>query len=111
MGMMQQAVADGIRQGRFADRLVPRVDRELPRDQRRSALTPILDDLQEVTPLGVREGRQQLVVQGQQVDLREPRQQPTVGPIAAADGEVVQQPRRPKVDRGEAVSTRALDTG
>ena len=48
MRMMEQAITDGIGERRFADRLVPRVDRELARDQRRSALAPIFDHLQEV---------------------------------------------------------------
>lgn len=74
MRMVKESIADGIGHGRFADRWVPCLDRQLSRDERRPSFASVLDHLEQVTPLNIRERRQQPIVQRQQIDLREPRE-------------------------------------
>ena len=51
MGVVDDAVEDGVGQGRIADQVVPSVDRDLAGDQRGAAAVTLLDDLQEIAPL------------------------------------------------------------
>ena len=57
VGVVDEAVEDGIGDGRVRDQLVPVVDRKLTGHDRRTALVPIVDDLQEVSRLIGCDGR------------------------------------------------------
>ena len=46
MSVMDDAVEDGVGEGRFANQIVPPVDRDLAGDQRGAAAVAVLDDLQ-----------------------------------------------------------------
>ena len=94
MRVVDQPVADGIGDAGFADGGVPGRRRELTRDQRRGAFTPIFQDLEEVAPLGVGQRREQPVIDGEQIELGQFGEQPTIRAVAATDREVVQEPRR-----------------
>ena len=93
MGVVQQAVADGVGLVGIADDAVPVVDGELAGDQRRGALGAVLDDFDQVASFGVAQRCEQPVVDRQQVELGQAGQQPGVGSVAPADGDLVQQPR------------------
>ena len=69
------------------------------------------DDLGEVAPLGVAQRREHPVVDGEQVELGQAGEQPGVGAVAAADGQLVQQARHADVARGEAAAARPFDEG
>ena len=73
--------------------------------------TAIFQDLEQIPPLGVGERREQPVIDGEQIELREFREEPAIGAVATTDGKVVQEPRRPDIRGGETVATRALDEG
>ena len=77
----------------------------------RGALGAILDHLGQVAPLGVAQWREHPVVDGEQVELRQPGEQPGLGAVGAADGQLVQQARHADVARGEAAAARPLDEG
>jgi len=55
VGVMEDAVADGIGDTRLADGRVPRSRRELAGDERRAALAAIFDHLQQIPPFGLGE--------------------------------------------------------
>src|SRR5881628_4109999 len=77
VGAMDQPVADGIRQGRLADHLVPALRRKLARDECRGPLAAIFEDLEQVAPFLVLERGEGEVVDDEQVHLREPGEQAT----------------------------------
>jgi len=108
---MDQPVADRIGDTGFADGRVPGRRRELAGNQRRRSFAPIFEDLEEIAPLGVRERGEQPIIDGEQIEFSELREQPAIRAVAATDGKVVQQPRRSDIRRAEAVATRALHKG
>ena len=86
---MNQAVADRVGDARFPDGGMPGRGRQLAGDQRRGAFAAVFEDLEEIAPLAIRERREQPVVDGQQIELGELREELAVGAVAAADGEIV----------------------
>ena len=83
MGAREQAVADGVGDGRFTEALVPVGDRELARDDRAAQARPVLDHLEEVSRLRIGERLEGEVVEDEDVDPRpgcEQTRQPPVGP-------------------------------
>jgi hypothetical protein len=70
---------------------MPGFDRQLGGEERRGALGPILEDLEDVVALGPGERGQAPVVKDEERGLGELREQPRVGAIPAGDGEIVQQ--------------------
>src|SRR5262249_2123540 len=82
---------------------------QLAGNERGSSFTPIFDHLQEVAALGIRERCQEPIVDSEEIELGQLREQPRIRAIAATDGEFVQQARRPHVGGGEAVPACALD--
>lgn len=104
---MNQAVADRIGNARLADRRMPCRGRQLAGDERGPSFTPIFDDLEEVTPFGIGERREQPIINRQQIELGDFREEPGIGSIAATDGEFVEQARRPHIGGREASSVRS----
>ena len=68
-----------------------------------------LDDLGEVAAFGVAERCEHPVVDGEQVESGQPGEQPGVGAVAAANGELVQQARHADVASGEAAAAGPCD--
>ena len=108
MRVMDQPITDRIGDAGFADGGVPGGRRQLTGNQRRGPFTPIFQDLEQIPPLGVGERREEPIIDGEQIELGEFGEQPSIRAVAATDGEVVQQPRRPDVGRGEAMATGAF---
>ena len=74
MGVVDEAVEDGVGEGRLTDEIVPAVDRELAGDQGGGATVAIVDDLQQIaTRVGV-QGCQAPIVENEQLDPAEGRQ-------------------------------------
>ena len=63
VGVVNDAVEDGVGQRWIADNLVPLLNRNLTGDQNRGALVAILEDLEEVALLGLGELGQAPVIQ------------------------------------------------
>src|SRR5215472_16730216 len=68
MSVMDDAVEDGIGEGRFADQIVPAVDRALAGDQRGAATVAVLDDLEQVVTLLGTERLETPVIEDQEFD-------------------------------------------
>ena len=65
-----------------------------------------------MTAIGLRgSDRWEHFVDGEQVELGQAGEQPGVGAVAAADGQLVQQARHADVARGEAAAARPFDEG
>lgn len=67
MGIVQEAVEDGVGEGCFADVIVPVVDRELTGDQGRAQTIAILDDFHPVVTLGRSEFLYPRIIENEQV--------------------------------------------
>ena len=81
VSVVDEAVEDGVGEGRIADHLVPLLDRDLAGDEGRAAAVAVLEDLQEVDALGLGEDRQAPVVEDKQIDARQGLEQAGVTPV------------------------------
>ena len=68
MSVVNEAVEDGVGEGRIADDLAPLLDRNLAGDDRGSELMGILEDFEEIALLGFGERRQAPIVQDQELE-------------------------------------------
>ena len=73
---MDQAVADRIGDAGLANGGVPRGRRELAGNERRRPFAPIFDDLEQVPALGIGERREQPIINREEIELGEFRQEP-----------------------------------
>ena len=71
VSVVDEAIEDGIGEGRLADEVVPGFDGELAGHQRRRAAMPLLDDLHEIASLTSGEAVGTEIVQNEQIDLGE----------------------------------------
>ena len=70
MGVVEQAVADRIREGGVADELMPLGDRKLARHDRRASAVSVVEELEEVAAIVRREGIEPEIVDEQHVFSR-----------------------------------------
>ena len=105
---MDQAVADRIGDAGLPNRRVPGGRRQLAGDESRRAFAPIFNDLQQVTAFRIGERREEPIIDREEIELGVFRQKPGIRSVAATDGELVQEPRRPDVGGREAMATGAL---
>ena len=85
---MDQAVADRIGDTGLPNRRVPCRRRQLARDQGRRAFAAIFNHLQQVPAFRIGERREQPIIDGDQIKLREFGQQPRIGSVPATDGDL-----------------------
>ena len=86
MGVVDEAIEDGIGQGRVADDIVPLLDRQLAGDDGGAAPVAVLLDLQQFAPLDGRQWFRPPGVQDQQLGLGHRAQEALVPAIAATYG-------------------------
>ena len=67
VGVVDEAVEDGVGDGRIGNDLVPLLDRHLAGDDGRSALVAIVDDFEEIAPLLAGERSEAPIVEDEQV--------------------------------------------
>ena len=91
MRVVQDAVADRVGKHRIRQVVVPLGRRQLAGDDGRAIAVAVLEDLEEVSALRVRERRQAPIVKQQDVHAREFAEHPDVGPIGPREGEVVKE--------------------
>ena len=85
VGVVDEAVEDGVGDGRIADDLVPVIDGQLAGHDGRAAAVPIVDDLEEIAALLGRQRREAPVVEDQQLDAGQGLEQPGVAAVAACE--------------------------
>src|SRR5437773_1125423 len=104
MGVVQQAVADRVGQGRLAEVVVPLGGWQLARDDRVGAIA-ILQELEEVAALRILDRRQPPVVDDEDIEAGELGEQADVGAIGPGQGELVEEARSPAVAGAIALAT------
>ena len=74
MCTVQDAVADGVGDGGVGEVVVPALVFQLACDDRRAQAVAVLEDLQQVPPLGLGDGRDGEVVDDEDVDPGDARE-------------------------------------
>ena len=103
IGVVDEAIEDGVGEGRLADDLVPRVDRQLAGDQRRAGAVAVLDDLHEIAPLVGDEAVRAPVVEDQQIGLGQRAEQTREAAVAVGELQIGEQARHASVMHRVAV--------
>ncbi|SEI22232.1 hypothetical protein RTCCBAU85039_6818 [Rhizobium tibeticum] len=81
IGVVNEAIQDGVSKRWVCDDLVPAIQRHLAGDDRRSPLVAVFDDLEEIAPLIVVELFRSPVIEDKQVGLGERFEDPAVSPV------------------------------
>jgi hypothetical protein len=104
VGVVDEAVEDGVGDGGVGDDLVPMLDRHLTGDDGRSALVAIIDDFEEITTLVAGERGEAPIIEDEQVDPREHLEEPRIASVAAGERQSLEQPWQPMVEDGTIVA-------
>jgi len=88
MGVMDEAVQDGVRQGRIAEGLMPMGHWQLAGNDRRAALVALVEQLQQIAAALIIEDRQPPVVEHQDIDLGDVGHELEVAPVGPRQGEL-----------------------
>src|SRR5271154_1563904 len=92
VGVVDEAVEDGVGEGGVADDFAPLIDGNLAGDQCRSPAVAVFEDLEEVDALSLDEDLQAPVVEDQQVDPGEALEETGVASVATCEGQSLEQP-------------------
>jgi len=88
MGVVDEAVEDGVGIGWVADDLVPFVDRDLAGQDGRTAAISLFEDLVEITASTGVERFKTPIIEDQQFDAAERTHQPRVAAVAVGQREI-----------------------
>ena len=105
---MEQAIADGVGDGRIAEMVVPLRDGDLAGEERGSVAVAVLDDLEEIPALEVADWRHPPVVEDEHVDAGKAREQPRIGAIGTSKRQLVEEARDAAVQGSVALATGLL---
>ena len=108
IGVVNQAVKDGIGKCGLVDDVVPSCNRKLAGDQDRSSSIAVLDDFHEVTALPGVQAIGPPIIENEQVRFHEGSEQAGKATVAMGEFEVGEEPRYPLVDDGEVVAAGPL---
>src|SRR5271154_1286103 len=111
IGVMNDAVEDGVSERGYPDQIVPAVDGNLAGDDERAFVVAILDDLQQIARLIGRERFGAPIIENQQLDARQGAQEPGVARVAVSDGEIGEEPGHAGVENGHVLSARLMAEG
>src|SRR5262249_56094265 len=101
VGVVEQAVADGVGEVGIPDGSVPVLRGDLTGDEGGGALGAVLDDLDQVSTFVVAQGSEEPIVDREQVESREAGEGTFVGSVAPGHPELLEQ-------SGPAPGTRPL---
>src|SRR5271157_1720033 len=111
IGVVDDAVEDGVGERWDADQIVPAVHGNLAGDDERAFVVAILDDFEQIARLIGRERFGSPVVQDEQFDARQGAQEPGVARIPMGDGQIGEEPGGAGVENGHVFSARLLAEG
>jgi hypothetical protein len=111
MGVVDEAVENGVGERRLADQLMPFVDRDLAGDQRGAAAVAVFDDFEHVVALFGPERLEAPIVEDQQLDAAESAHQAGVAAVAASEREIAKHPRDALVKHRAVVTAGFLAEG
>jgi len=101
---VNQAIEDGVGEGRIADHVVPVIDGHLARDDGGSLLIAILDDLQEIAALLVAELLRPPVVEDEQVGSGGCLEDLGIASVAVRESTGGEQPGQAMIGDGEVLA-------
>jgi hypothetical protein len=104
VGVVDEAVEDGVGDGGIGDDLVPVLDRHLAGDDGRSPLVTIIDDFEEIAALLAGERGEAPIIEDEQVDPRQHLEEPRIASVAAGERQSLEQPWQPMVEDGTIVA-------
>jgi predicted ABC-type transport system involved in lysophospholipase L1 biosynthesis ATPase subunit len=102
---VNDAIQDGVGEGRFADHIVSRLDQQLAGDQRRTAAAVVFNDLHQVAALAGIETVSTPVVEDQQIGLDQGAEQLGEAPVAVRQFNIGEQPWHARVMHAMAIVT------
>jgi len=97
MGVMDQAVEDGVSDRGIADAFMPMINGKLSSHDGGGAAVPVLDDLQELSALWGGHRGQTEIVDHQDFCLEKFFHELWIGAVCSGDGEFLEQARQPDV--------------
>ena len=108
IGVVDDAIEDGVGESRVADDIVPLVEGELAGNERRAAAIAVLDDLHQIAPLVGGEPVRAPVVEDQQIGLDQGAEQAGEATVTVGKFEIGEQPRHAGVQHRVAIPARLL---
>src|SRR5580692_5154741 len=104
VGIVDDAIEDGVGIGRIADKVMPFVHGDLAGDDGRSTAVALFDDFKEIVTRGGVERFEPPVVENQQLHAAERAQQAGVSAVAASEREVGEQFWKALIEDGTVVA-------
>src|SRR5271169_3001584 len=111
VGVVDDAVEDGVRVGGLADKFVPFVHGRLAGDDGGAPAIALLNDLQKVLAGGGVERPKAEIVQDEHIDPRQRPEQPGMAAIAAGERQIAEQLRHALIEDGAVVAARFVAKG
>ena len=111
VGVMDEAIQDGVGQGGNDDQVVPAIDGNLAGDDDRAFVVAVLDDFVEIARLVGVERLRPPIVEDEQLDAGERAQEPGVTGRAMRDGQIGEEARNAGVKNGYVLSVRLVPEG
>ena len=111
VGVVDEAVEDGVGQGGVANDLVPVVDGNLAGDEGGASVVAVFNDLEEVASLFVRQARHPPVIQDQEVGLGIGVHELGVASVAFGDGEILEEPGNAQIQGGMSFAAGFVSQG
>jgi len=111
VGVVDDPVEYCVCECRFADDVVPCLDRQLAGEQDRAVAVAVLDDLHEVASLRAGEPVRAPVVEDQQIGADELPEQAREAAIAMGEFEFGEEPWQTTIENGPAIATGFLSEG
>ena len=108
MGIVHEAVEDGVGECRVADDVVPLLDGKLAGDDRRADAVSVFEDFEQVVTVLGAERSEPPVVEHEDLGLGERRKQLRVASVGAGDGQRAEQPGQAQVEGAVAVAAGAV---
>ena len=105
IGVVDDAVEDGVGEGGNADQIVPAVNGNLAGDDQRAPVVAVFDDFQEIAGLVGPERLRPPIIENKQFYAGERSQQPGVAWIATRNGKIGEQSWNAGVENGYVLST------
>ena len=103
VGVVDDAIEDGVGERRHADHVVPAIDRNLAGDDEGAGVVAVLDDFEQIARLIGGQRLRSPIVEDEQFGARDRAQQPGVAPVAMRDREIGEQPRHAVVEDGHVL--------
>jgi hypothetical protein len=108
---MDQAVQDGIGEGGISDDIVPVLEGELAGEEGGFSFGAVFNDLQEIAALGLVEGSQTIIIDGQEVGLEEAVHELGIGAIGPGPSQLIDKSWEAEVTAGESLAAGGLGEG